>query len=79
MSTVRLGKTRFLAYGSAAHSGETQRSGVDLMICRQMSIGAVVEKIADAQRTLNRRQGLAPGILVPPTTAEQIPRPLRAS
>lgn len=43
-----------LVYGSIARLNETQRSDVDLMIVGSVDFGAVAEKIADAQRTLNR-------------------------
>ncbi len=41
-------------YGSVAQSSETQRSDVDLMIIGNVDFGVVVEKLVDAQRTLNR-------------------------
>ncbi len=41
-------------YGSVARSGETERSDVDLMIVGNVDFGLIVEKLADAQRTLNR-------------------------
>src|SRR5215467_8056890 len=41
-------------YGSVAQSRETSRSDVDLMIVGNVDFGAVVEKLAGAQRTLNR-------------------------
>lgn len=41
-------------YGSVARSSETQSSDVDLMIVGNVDFGIVVEKLADAQRTLNR-------------------------
>jgi len=41
-------------YGSVARSSETQGSDVDLMIIGNVDFGAVVEKLADAQRILNR-------------------------
>lgn len=41
-------------YGSVAQSRETERSDVDLMIVGNVDFGAVVEKLADAQRALNR-------------------------
>lgn len=43
-----------LVYGSVAHSSETQRSDVDLMIVGNVDFGVVVENLSDAQRTLNR-------------------------
>ena len=41
-------------YGSVARSSETQRSDVDLMIIGNLDFGVIVEKLADARRTLNR-------------------------
>ena len=41
-------------YGSVARSSETNRSDVDLMIVGNIDFGVVVEKLGDAQRTLNR-------------------------
>jgi predicted nucleotidyltransferase len=41
-------------YGSVAQSRETARSDVDLMVIGNIGFGAIVEKLADAQRTLNR-------------------------
>jgi predicted nucleotidyltransferase len=41
-------------YGSVAQSSETHRSDVDLMIIGNVDFGVVVEKLVDAQRTLNR-------------------------
>lgn len=41
-------------YGSVAHSGETERSDVDLMVVGKVDSSIVVEKLADAQETLNR-------------------------
>jgi uncharacterized protein len=41
-------------YGSVAQSRETSRSDVDLMIVGNVDFAAVVEKLSEAQRTLNR-------------------------
>lgn len=41
-------------YGSVAQSRETSRSDVDLMVVGNVDFGAVVEKLAEPQRTLNR-------------------------
>jgi uncharacterized protein len=43
-----------LVYGSVAHSSESKRSDVDLMIVGNVDFGVVVENLSDAQRTLNR-------------------------
>lgn len=42
-------------YGSIARSSETKNSDVDFMIVGNVDFGVVVEKLADAQRTLNRQ------------------------
>jgi len=41
-------------YGSVARSGEAERSDVDLMLVGKVDFSAVVSKLADAQRILNR-------------------------
>jgi predicted nucleotidyltransferase len=41
-------------YGSVARSGETESSDVDLMVVGKVDFSAVVEKLADAQKILNR-------------------------
>lgn len=41
-------------YGSVAQSIESTRSDVDLMIVGKVDFGDIVEKLADAQRILNR-------------------------
>jgi len=41
-------------YGSVARSRETQQSDVDLMVVGRVHFADVVERIADAQKTLNR-------------------------
>ena len=41
-------------YGSVARSGEAEHSDVDLMVVGKVDFSAVVSKLADAQRTLNR-------------------------
>jgi uncharacterized protein len=41
-------------YGSVARSSETNRSDIDLIIVGNVNFDAVVEKLAGAQRTLNR-------------------------
>jgi len=41
-------------YGSVARSGETERSDVDLMVVGRVGFSAVEEKLADAQKILNR-------------------------
>lgn len=41
-------------YGSVARSGETERSDVDLMVVGNVDFGDVVEKLVEAQKTLNR-------------------------
>lgn len=41
-------------YGSVARSGETERSDVDLMVVGKVDFSIVVEKLADAQKRLNR-------------------------
>jgi len=41
-------------YGSVARSGETERSDVDLMVVGNVDFGSVVEKLSEAQKTLNR-------------------------
>lgn len=41
-------------YGSVAQSSESERSDVDLMIVGNVDFGVVVEKLTNAQRTLNR-------------------------
>jgi predicted nucleotidyltransferase len=41
-------------YGSVARSGESKRSDVDLMVVADVDFGDVVEKLAEAQKTLNR-------------------------
>lgn len=41
-------------YGSVAQSIESTRSDVDLMIVGKVDFGGIVEKLADAQRILNR-------------------------
>ena len=41
-------------YGSVARSGESKRSDVDLMVVADVDFGHVVEKLAEAQKTLNR-------------------------
>lgn len=43
-----------LVYGSVAQSIESERSDVDLMIVGTVDFGDVVEKLADAQKILNR-------------------------
>jgi len=41
-------------YGSVARSSETERSDVDLMIVGNVDFSTVVERLAGAQKTLNR-------------------------
>ena len=41
-------------YGSVARSSESEKSDVDLMIVGNVDFGTVVERLADAQKTLNR-------------------------
>ena len=41
-------------YGSVARSGEAERSDVDLMVVGKVDFSTVVEKLADAQKILNR-------------------------
>jgi uncharacterized protein len=41
-------------YGSVARSSETERSDVDLMVVGNVDFGTAVERLADAQKTLNR-------------------------
>jgi uncharacterized protein len=41
-------------YGSVAQSMESKRSDVDLMIVGNVDFGEIVEKLADAQKILNR-------------------------
>ena len=41
-------------YGSVARSSETERSDVDLMIVGSVDFGTVVERLAGAQKALNR-------------------------
>lgn len=41
-------------YGSVARSGETERSDVDRMVVGKVDFSAVVERLADAQKILNR-------------------------
>lgn len=41
-------------YGSVARSGETAQSDIDLMVVGTARFADVVERIADAQKTLNR-------------------------
>lgn len=41
-------------YGSIARSSETKNSDVDLLIVGNVDFGVAVEKLAEAQRTLNR-------------------------
>jgi uncharacterized protein len=41
-------------YGSVARSGETERSDIDLMVVGKVDFSIVVEKLADAQKNLNR-------------------------
>jgi predicted nucleotidyltransferase len=41
-------------YGSVARSGEAEHSDVDLMVVGKIDFSAVVSKLADVQRTLNR-------------------------
>lgn len=41
-------------YGSVARSGETESSDVDLMVVGNVDFGDVVEKLAGAQKILNR-------------------------
>ena len=41
-------------YGSVAQSRETERSDVDLLVVGNVDFDEVVEKLADAQKTLNR-------------------------
>jgi len=41
-------------YGSIARSGETERSDVDLMVVGKVDFSTVVEKLANAQKILNR-------------------------
>ena len=41
-------------YGSVARSSESEKSDVDLMIVGHVDFGAVVETLANAQKTLNR-------------------------
>ena len=41
-------------YGSVARASETERSDVDLMIVGNVDFGTVVERLADAQKALNR-------------------------
>jgi predicted nucleotidyltransferase len=43
-----------LVYGSVARSGETERSDIDLMVVGKVDFSMVVEKLADAQKILNR-------------------------
>jgi len=42
-------------YGSVAHSRENQQSDVDLMIVGRVHFADVIERIAEAQKTLNRQ------------------------
>jgi uncharacterized protein len=41
-------------YGSVARSSENERSDIDLMIVGKLDFGTVVERLADAQKILNR-------------------------
>ena len=41
-------------YGSVARSGETEQSGVDLMVVGTAGFAEVVDRIAEAQKTLHR-------------------------
>ena len=41
-------------YGSVARAGETEKSDVDLMVVGTAGFADVVDRIADAQKTLNR-------------------------
>jgi predicted nucleotidyltransferase len=41
-------------YGSVARSRESQQSDVDLMIVGRVNFADVVDRISDAQKTLNR-------------------------
>ncbi len=41
-------------YGSVARAGETEQSDVDLMVVGTAGFADVVDRIADAQKTLNR-------------------------
>jgi len=41
-------------YGSIARSRETERSDVDLMVVGNVDFGDVVEKLAEAEKILNR-------------------------
>ena len=41
-------------YGSVARAGETEQSDVDLMVVGTAGFAEVVDRIADAQKTLNR-------------------------
>ena len=41
-------------YGSVARSAESERSDVDLMIVGSVDFGAVIERLADARKTLDR-------------------------
>ncbi len=46
--------TLAFVYGSVARSSESQQSDVDLMIVGGVNFADVVDRIADAQKTLNR-------------------------
>jgi len=41
-------------YGSVARSSETEHSDVDLLVVGKVDFGAVVSKLTEAQKTLNR-------------------------
>ena len=60
-------------YGSVARSGETAQSDIDLMVVGTARFADVVERIADAQKTLNR--GINPTVY----TAKEFSSKLRGN
>jgi predicted nucleotidyltransferase len=54
LSSLRRKINVAFVYGSVARSSETEKSDVDLMIVGNIDFGTVVERLADAQKTLNR-------------------------
>ena len=54
LSSLRRKINVAFVYGSVARSSETEKSDVDLMIVGNIDFGTVVDRLADAQKTLNR-------------------------
>lgn len=54
LDTLRKKINLAFVYGSVARSSETERSDVDLMVVGKVDFNSVVEKLAEAQKILNR-------------------------